>query len=142
MGSSRAAKIVGSGLLAYVGLVVVFETLLGVLQPDTGDTIVITTTDAHGVSTDRVLWRDFAGGRHYASANHWPRAWYRNALENPRVRVTMDGTTADYIAVPVDDEEHERVAAEIGNGILFKLMVGFAPQRFLRLDPLGEGSLP
>ena len=87
-------------------------------------------------STDRVLGRDFAGGKHYASANHWPRAWYDNALENPRVQVTMDGTTADYIAVPVDDEEHERVAAEIGNGIGFKIMVGFAPQRFLRLDPV------
>jgi hypothetical protein len=133
---SRVAKTVGFGLLAYVGIVVVFETLLGVVQPDTGDTIVITTTDANGASTDRVLGRDFAGGRHYASANHWPRAWYKNALGNPRVQVTMDGTTADYIAVPVDDEEHGRVAAEIGNGIVFKIMVGFAPQRFLRLDPV------
>ena len=133
---SRVARTVGFGLLAYVAMVVLFETLLGVLQPETGDTIVITTTDADGVSTDRVLGRDFAGGRHYASANHWPRAWYNNALENPRVQVTMDGTTADYIAVPVDDEEHERVAAEIGNGILFKIVVGFAPQRFLRLDPV------
>ena len=133
---SRIARTAGIALLGYVGLVVVFETLLGVLQPETGDTIVITTTDADGVSTDRVLGRDFAGGRHYASANHWPRAWYNNALENPRVQVTMDGTTADYIAVPVDDEEHERVAAEIGNGILFKIVVGFAPQRFLRLDPV------
>ena len=133
---SRIARAAGLGLLAYVGLVVVFETLLGVLQPDTGDTIVITTTDAEGVSNDRVLGRDFAGGKHYASANHWPRAWYNNALENPRVQVTMDGTTSDYIAVPVDEEEHERVAKEIGNGIVFKILVGFAPQRFLRLDPV------
>ena len=139
MDFSRVGKIVGFGLLAYVGLVVVFETLLGVLQPETGDTIVITTTDADGVSSDRVLGRDFAGGKHYASANHWPRALYNNALNNPRVQVTMDGSTADYIAVPVDDEEHARVAAEIGNGIGFKIMVGFAPQRFLRLDPV-EGQ--
>ena len=136
MSFSRVAKTVGFALLAYVGFVAVFETLLGVLQPDTGETIVITTTDASGVSTDRVLGRDFAGGKHYASANHWPRAWYNNALANSRVQVTMDGTTADYIAVPVDEEEHERVAAEIGNGIVFKIMVGFAPQRFLRLDPV------
>lgn len=136
MNLSRVAKAVGFGLLGYVGLVVVFETLLGVVQPETGDTIVITTTDADGVENDRVLGRDFAGGQHYASVNHWPRAWYRNALANPRVRVTMDGKTADYDAVPIDEEEHERVAAEIGNGFLFKLMVGFAPQRFLRLDPV------
>jgi hypothetical protein len=133
---SRVARKAGLGFLAYVGFVVVFETLLGVVQPDTGETIVITTTDADGVASERVLGRDFAGGKHYASANHWPRAWYNNALENPRVRVTMDGTTADYIAVPVDDEEHERVASEIGNGLVFKIMVGFAPQRFLRLDPV------
>ena len=135
---SRVAKAVGFGLLGYVALVAAFETMLGVLQPDTGETIVITTTDADGVSSDRVLGRDFAGGKHYASANHWPRAWYNNALENPRVRVTMDGTTADYVAVPIDDAEHERVAAEIGNGLGFKIMVGFAPQRFLRLDPVGS----
>lgn len=138
MGFSRVARAFGLGLLAYVGLVAVIETLLGVLQPDTGDTIVITTTGADGVATDRVLGRDFAGGRHYASVNHWPRAWYHEALANPRVQVTMDGVTADYIAVPVDDEEHERVAAEIGNGIVFKIMVGFAPQRFLRLKPVSE----
>lgn len=133
---SRVAKRGGLALVAYVGLVVVFETSLGLFQPETGDTIVITTTDAQGVSSDRVLGRDFAGGRHYASVNHWPRAWYHNALANPRVQVTMDGKTADYVAVPIDDEEHERVAAEIGNGIVFKIMVGFAPQRFLRLDPV------
>jgi hypothetical protein len=136
---ARVAKTIGIALLAYVGLVVVFETGLGVLQPETEDTIVITTTDADGVSTDRVLGRDFAGGKHYASVNHWPRAWYHNALANPRVQVTMDGATADYLAVPIDDEEHERVAAEIGNGIGFKIMVGFAPQRFLRLDPVESG---
>jgi hypothetical protein len=136
MNFSRVAKTLGIGLLVYVGFVVLVETMLGVVQPDTGDTLVITTTDAAGVSSDRVLGRDFAGGRHYASANHWPRAWYENALAHPRVQVTMDGTTADYIAVPVDDEEHERVAAEIGNGVAFKILVGFAPQRFLRLDPV------
>ncbi len=132
----RVAKAVGFGLLGYLVLVVAFETMLAVLQPETGDTIVITTTDADGVTSDRVLGRDFAGGQHYASVNHWPRAWYHNALADPRVQVTMDGTTADYLAVSIDEEEHERVAAEIGNGILFKLMVGFAPQRFLRLDPV------
>ena len=136
----RIAKIIGIAFMSYAAFVAAFETFLGVVQPANEDTIVITTTDSDGVSSDRVLGRDFAGGVHYASVNHWPRAWYRNALENPRVQVTMDGKTADYIAVPVDDEEHERVAAEIGNGLVFKIMVGFAPQRFLRLDPVESPS--
>ena len=50
--------------------------------------------------------------------------------------MTMDGTTGDYIAVTVEDEEPERVTTEIGNGIVFKIRVWFAPQRFLRLDPV------
>ena len=133
-------KIVGIGLMGYVALVVVLELTLGLVQPEFGDTIVITTTGSDGVSSERVLGRDFSGGRLYASANHWPRAWYNDALENPRVRVTMDGVTADYIAVPVDEEEHARVSRDIGNGIGFKIMVGFAPQRFLRLDPVGGSA--
>jgi len=133
-------KIVGIGLLAYVALVVVLESALGLLQPEFGDNIVITTTDSAGVASNRVLGRDFSGGQLYASANHWPRAWYNAALENPQVRVTMDGVTTDYIAVPVDEEEHARVSREIGNGIGFKIMVGFAPQRFLRLDPVAGAA--
>ncbi len=132
------ARIVALGLLAYVGLVVVVESTLGLLQPEVGGTFVITTTDEEGISSDRVLVQNFSGGRLYASANHWPRAWYHDAVKNPKVRVTLDGVMADYVAVPVDTEEHERVEAEIGNGIMLKFLFGFAPQRFLRLD-LVEG---
>jgi len=41
------------------------------------------------------------GGSHCASVNHWPRAWYHNALANPRVQVRMDGVTVGYMGVPV-----------------------------------------
>ena len=53
-----------------------------------------------------------------------------------RVHVTMDRTTGDDIAVPGDDEGHERAAAEVGNGVVFKIRIGFALQRFLHLDPV------
>ena len=130
------ARIVALGLLAYAGLVVAVESTLGLLQPEVSDTFIITTTNAEGISSDRVLAQNFSGERLYASANHWPRAWYHDAMKNPKVRVTLDGVTADYVAVPVDAEEHERVEAEIGNGIGLKFLFGFAPQRFLRLDPV------
>ena len=52
------------------------------------------------------------------------------------MRVTLDGVTADYVAVPIDDEEHARVVPDIGNPIALKALFGFAPQRFLRLDPV------
>ncbi|MEN8158466.1 MAG: hypothetical protein ABFS41_00180 [Myxococcota bacterium] len=129
-------RIVVIGLLAYAGLVVAVESTLGFFQPKDGSTFIITTTDEDGVSTDRVLSQNFSGGRLYASANHWPRAWYNEALRNPRVKATVDGVSADYIAVEIDAEEHRRVAAEHGNGIGLKFLFGFAPQRFLRLDPV------
>ena len=131
-----AARILAIALLAYVGLVVLVESTLGFLQPNTGDTFTITTTNADGVATHRVLAQNFSGGNLYASANHWPRAWYHEALENPRVKATLDGVAADYVAVPVDDEEHRRVLPDIGNPIALKFLFGFAPQRFLRLDPV------
>lgn len=132
----RIVKYVAGGILAYVGLVVVVESTLGFLQPEVGGTFLLTTTDEAGVARDRVLVQNWSGGRLYASANHWPRAWYENALRNPRVRATLEGTAADYLAVPVDDEEHRRIEPEIGNGLAIKFLFGFAPQRFLRLDPV------
>ena len=131
---SLVGRIVVIGVLAYAGLVVAVESTLGFFQPKDGDTFTITTTDADGVSTERVLAQNFSGGRLYASANHWPRAWYNEALKNPRVKATLNGTTTDYIAVPIDEEEHRRAAADNGNGIGLKFLFGFAPQRFLRLD--------
>ena len=129
-------KIVLIGLLAYAGLVVAFESALGFFQPEDESTFVITTTDEDGVSTDRVLVRNLSGGRLYAAANHWPRSWYNEALENPRVKATVDGVTADFIAVRVDEEEHRQVDAENANGIALRILFGFAPRRFLRLDPV------
>ena len=36
----------------------------------------------------------------FVAANHWPRAWYKQALENPSVQVTVDGGKRTYLAVP------------------------------------------
>lgn len=129
-------KIALVGLLVYASLVVTFESALGFFQPEDESTFVITTTDGDGVSKDRVLVRNLSGGRLYAAANHWPRAWYNEALKNPRVKATVDGVTAEYIAVPVDEAEHRQVNAENENGIALTILFGFAPRRFLRLDPV------
>ena len=131
----KAVKWIAVVLLAYVGLVGLFETMLGTFQPAGGGTLVITTVDADGEAHDRVVSRLETDGRLYVAANHWPRAWYRRALENPEIRVTMDGTTADYLAVPVEGEEHERVDAEHPLGPVFRVLTGFPPRYFVRLDP-------
>ncbi len=91
-------------------------TAVAAFQPENigGETIVITTTDADGDSHERVLSPIDDDGRLFAAANHWPRAWYHRALENPDVSVTRNGEATDYRAVPVDEEERERLFDEPG----------------------------
>ncbi|MEZ4292224.1 MAG: nitroreductase/quinone reductase family protein [Myxococcota bacterium] len=122
--------------MVYAILVAGFETMIGVMQPTVGDTLVISTTDDAGVVHDRVLARLESGGQMYVAANHWPRAWYRQALAHPRVGITIDGERGDYTAVPVTGSEASRVHAENDPGLGFRVMTGFPPRRFLRLDPV------
>lgn len=121
--------------LIYVGIVVAFESLIGYFQPRPGSTLVITTFDADGTSHDRVVARLESEGHLYVAANHWPRAWYRRALANPDVRAAVDGKTADYRAVLVTGAEQERVDREHPLGLVFRIVTGFPPRYFVRLDP-------
>ena len=130
----KAFRIVAIVLLAYVGIVVAFESLLGYFQPSPGSTLVITTFDADGTPHDRVVTRLTSAGNLYVAANHWPRAWYRRALAQPEVQVTQDGKRVDYVAVPVTGTEHDRVDDENRLGVAFRVLTGFPPRYFLRLD--------
>ncbi|MDK1023018.1 MAG: nitroreductase/quinone reductase family protein [Gammaproteobacteria bacterium] len=131
----KTVKIIAILCLVYVGIVAAFESLLGYFQPEGQSTLVITTTDEDGIANDRVVARLESNGQLYVAANHWPRAWYNHALENPNVQVTFDGEKGTYLAVPVTDEEHERVNSEHSLGIVFRILTGFPPRYFVRLDP-------
>ncbi len=131
----KALKIAAIVVLAYAGIVVAFESLIGFLQPTAGSTLVITTFDAGGTPHDRVVSRLASNGQLYVAANHWPRAWYERALENPAVQATIDGKKGDYRAVPVTGAEHDRVGADNPVGVMFRFVTGFPPRYFVRLDP-------
>jgi uncharacterized pyridoxamine 5'-phosphate oxidase family protein len=131
----KALKIVAIAFLVYVGIVATFESLLGYFQPMSGSTLVITTFDEGGTPHDRVVSALESDGQLYVAANHWPRAWYRRALENPEVRVTRDGEQGEYRAVPVSGGEHDRVEGENRLPVFFRILTGFPPRYFVRLDP-------
>lgn len=134
----KAAKGIAILLLVYIGIVVAFESMIGYFQPVNQTTLVITTTHQNGSSNDRVLARLESDGKLYVAANHWPRAWYRQALENPNVEVALDVEGVEkkaYRAVPINGDEHERVEGENSAGIGFRILTGFPPRYFLRLDP-------
>jgi hypothetical protein len=138
----RAITILTLGLLAVAQAGCV--TAIAAFQPEDlgGPTIVITTTDGEGRSYDRVLSPIDDDGRLFVAANHWPRAWYRRALENPNVTVTRDGEKTDYRAVPVGDAEREHLFEEHGFPWPLYVFTGFAPREFLRLDPRPAESIP
>jgi len=133
----KPVKIILIVLVGYVGLVAAFESMIGILQPDAGTVLTITTTGSDGEANDRVLARLEDGGHVYVSANHWPRSWYREALANPNVQVTIEGVRGAYRAVPVEDEvEHDRLDHTFPHPFLFRFITGFPPRHFLRLDPM------
>lgn len=136
----KAVKIVAIALAAYVGIVVLFESMIGYLQPETEETIVIHTTDADGETYQRVVDRIESGGQVYVAVNHWPRAWYHRIVENPEVLVDFAGETLDYRAVEVTDEaEFERVDSADARPFVFKFVTGFPPRRLIRLEPRTAG---
>ena len=131
----KAVKLVVSLFIIYAGIVFTFESLLGYFQPAGEGTLVITTTSADGTQNDRVVARLESEGRLYVAANHWPRAWYTRALENPSVQITLDGEKRDYQAVLVNGDEHDRVDDEHSLPVAFRILTGFPPRYFVRLDP-------
>ena len=130
-------------IIATFGLIVLAAANTGCMtavasfQPENigGKTIVITTTDAEGNLHERVVSPIDDDGTLFVAANHWPRAWYHRALANPDVSVTRDGETVKYLAVPVSEQERERLLDESGFPKVAYLFTGFAPRQFLRLDP-------
>ena len=131
----KVLKIVAIVVLVYVAIVVTFESLIGYLQPASGSTLVITTFDGDGTPHDRVVSRLKSDGQLYVAANHWPRAWYNRALGNPEVQITLDGEKGDYRAAPVTSAEHDRVDGENSLPVVFRILTGFPPRYFVRLDP-------
>jgi len=134
-------SLVGLGVLflAYVGSIVWFEAQLGMNQPQGSTSIVIATFNDDNERHDRVVRLEQIDGRNYIAANHWPRAWYKQALGNPNVEVKMPGNDAfaPYLAVPLEGAEEERIREIYSFGFEFRFRTGFPPRYFLRLDPRG-----
>lgn len=76
-----------------------------------------------------------SAGQLYVSANHWPRAWYERAVENPEVEIAHEGATTARRAVPVNGAERARIARDYRLPLAVRFLSGFPPRAFLRLDP-------
>jgi len=121
----------------YVGRVINYEVNLGRNQPTRGNSAIIATYDDQDARHERVYSLRQLGNELYVSANHWPRAWYRQAPQNPNVEVKL--AIADdfmkYSAVPLEGIEDERVKERFKPSLRSQLRMGFPRREYLRLFP-------
>ena len=120
-------------LVIYAGYVAYAEARLGYLQPQGGSTIVIATFD-DGERHERVMRLTKIDGENYIAGQHWPRAWYRQALATPEIEVKMDNLFEPYVAVVPMGAELAMVKENYQMPLGFRFRTGFPPRRFLRLD--------
>lgn len=136
---NRTTKILLILAAVYVGIVVVFESLLGYYQPKGDENLVITLTEDDGTQTHRVLSLFESQGELYLAANHWPRAWFRQVKRNPDVHIEFGGDRAaisgNYTATPVAGSDHDRVLNDNRIPFFGRLLMGFPPREFMRIEP-------
>ena len=140
---------VGIVVAGYVGLVAVFESLVGYMGRrhvrrgvQAGETWLQITATVDGEDRSVVVAGVESAGRTYVAANHWPRAWYHRVVENPDVRVTVQGRQAAFRAVPVSGDERSRIEREYRLPLIVRILTGFPPRAFLRLDPAPPEPAP
>ncbi len=127
--------VVAALAVVYVLQVVIFEATLGYNQPQNQSTIIVATFDENQNRHERVVRLVEIDGNAYVAANHWPRAWYHQALENPAIEVKVEDRFEPYRAVPLEGAEEEMVRSIYTVSLAFRFHTGFPPRYFLRLDP-------
>jgi hypothetical protein len=139
---NKLLKWVGSILGIYVVFVLIFETVyLGHFQPSFEEggipmLDIVTTDDSGDLNKRRLARFKSSEGHVYVSAHHWTRGWYHELVANPEVSVEIDGVAANYVAVNVEGDEFDRVAAEYPLPFVARFLMGFPPARdIVRLDP-------
>lgn len=139
----KPLRLLALALAIYVAAVAAFEGLVTTLgRLDAGKPrrsndayVTLTTRDDGGQTHDTVVAAVKVDGALYVAANHWPRAWYRRALAHPEVILRREAERRELRAVPVTGDELTRVRAAYALPLAIRVLTGFPPRRFLRLDP-------
>ena len=125
------------GFASYVALVVSLESFVGLVQFEARKSLEIITRNEDDEDRSRMVFRFEHDGRIYASAHHWPRRWYEDAVAQGRIDAVIDGTRATYRSVAIEDpREFERLEAAFPLPLVFRFLTGLPPRSFLRLDPV------
>ena len=130
-------KVVFVLALVYLGIVVLFESSIGYIQPQGAGTLLLSVKDDSGEARDRVLSPFELNGQLYVAVNHWPRQWYERLLDNPIVTLTYRGESKKTTAVPImAGSELKEISEAYELGFFIRFLTGFPPREFVRLDDI------
>ncbi len=129
-------------LVAYVALGLLFDAVIGSVQPRFDGTVVLRTYEpGGGGAKDTVLSVLDDDGQLWVESGHWFRGWYRRVQANPDVELTHQGQTAPYRAIADESPEAvERVTnlMKRRNGAAYyvaRTLLLWAPIKPVRLEP-------
>ncbi|MGI9328950.1 MAG: hypothetical protein ACR2PZ_27280 [Pseudomonadales bacterium] len=121
-------------ILGYVALLLLLEAVIWKTQPNMESGVTLFVNRGNDVVARKLYGFEY-GDKLYVSSNHWFRRWYYALLEAPLIDVEHAGEIKPYIAIPIEGSERAEIAREYQMGFILRLLCGFAPRRFLRLDP-------
>ena len=117
----------------YLILILLLEAVIWKVQPDMDGGVTLHVNTGEAIVKRKLYGLEY-NNKLYVSSNHWFRKWYHAILQNPDIKVERANTVGSYTATPIDGDEHTEVARQYNMGFVLRLLCGFAPQRFLRLD--------
>ncbi len=128
-------RVIG-GLLA----VAIVLLLAQAIASETGEVVVLHTTDAKGQDATTRVWIIDHAGAQWLRAGDSESAWYVRLAAQPAIRVQRGDVVADYVAVPVPDERtlvNEAMRRKYGwRDALIGVMVGGRDRAIpIRLEP-------
>jgi hypothetical protein len=143
----KAVRILAIVFACYVGLGLLFDSVIGSVQPQFDGTVVLRTFEpGGGEPKDTVLSLLNDNGQLWVESGHWFRGWYRRVQANPEVELTLDGQTAPYRAIADESPEtveHVTNLMKRANGGAYyvaRTMLLWAPIKPVRLEPKAVAS--
>lgn len=121
-------------IAGYIVLLLVLEAVIWKTQPDMENGVTL-FVNLDGTTVPRKLYGFDYDNKLYVSSNHWFRRWYHAVLKSPDIDVEHAGEIRPCTAIPIVGDELVKISEAYKMGFFLRTLCGFAPRRFLRLDP-------
>ena len=132
-------------ILRILGIILIaLVVLVGGLQvaSETGEIVVLTTTDENGAPAETRLWVVELDGYQYLRSGDPGSGWYNRLLANPKVEVVRNGQKASYNAVPAPElqtQVNDLMQEKYGlSDAYISAVLGRGDAIPIRLEPVGE----